>query len=891
MRSDPASRLALRIVRAVAVLVPAAARADWLREWEAELQHRSARLQRRSGPTWRTKMDLASRALGSLPDAAWIRRQFTADADAVHDAQYAFRLLVKAPGFTFVTLLVFATGIGAATAIVSVADVLFMRPLAVSEPDRVMTVWQYNRETGRGRLDVAPANAIDWVTRARSFVAAATADPFTFNLNFAGREPDYLTAARVSEQFFTVLGTRALHGRTFLPEEYRRGGGRVVMLSHALWANRFGRDPSIVGTTVRLDAGERCRVVGVLPPGVELRLFHESSGASRPETAVWMPKQGLEEGEPSLRVGGFWNVVGRLRPGVPVDQAQAELDVISAQLAREYPQTNARIGAEVVPLRVHLVGTLRDVLPLLLVAAALLLIVACANVANLLLARGAGRGREFAVRQALGASRIRLMRQMLVESLLLAVAGGSVGLVLARWTLDVIARLRPADVALLDHIPIDARAALIASGVTIAAALIAGLTPSLQLSRPAAVQALREGRSGSRRGVRGALVVVEVAAALVLAVGAGLLVRSFMLIQRVDPGFSREDISVIQLFASTRMDTPAKRIVFYQQLLDRIGAVRGVVAAGAVTSMPFGEARVIVRGPLTIAGRPPAASAEDALAYTTAVSGEYFQTMGVPLLAGRLFDRTDTATSRDVALVSRRAAQQFWRGGDPLGSKVRFRFYGRAYDAEVVGVVGDVRHEALDRAAAAEVFIPYAQSGSTGLSFVARTPRGAPPILQALKEQVWAIDSLQSIYSTARLEQLISKTLVGQRFNLFVLGGFALATLLLAAAGVYGVMSFSTSQRAREFGVRVALGATRRDIVRLVLGDGLHLAGFGVVIGALIALPLMRLLRGLLFGVTVTDPATFVVVGFVLVVVAAAACYVPARRALRVTPAEVLRLD
>ncbi len=883
--------LAMRIVSVAAMLVPAAARAEWRREWQAELSHRSAHLRSRRNLTWTMTMDLTGRALGSVPDAAWIRRQFTLDADAVHDAAHIVRMLVKAPGFTAVTLLVFAIGIGATTAIVSVADALFMRPLAVAEPERVMTVWQYNRETGAGGLDVAPGNAIDWLARNRSFETAAMAEPFSFNLNFAGREPDYLYAARVSDQFFTVLGTPVLYGRTFLPQEYRRGGARVVIFSHALWASRFNGDPSIVGKGVRLDPGDEYTVVGVMPRGLELRLFNDRD--RRPEPAIWMPKQGIADFEPTLRGQAFYNVVGRLRPGVSVDQAQAEFDVLSAQLAREYPQTNARISAQVVPLRAHLVGSLRDVLPLLLGAAAILLVVACANVANLLLARGSARGREFAVRQALGASRFRLVRQMLVESLLLAVAGGTLGLVLARWTLDVIASLRPGDLALVDHIPIDGRAALIACGVTIAAALMAGLAPSVQLSRPSAVGALREGRTGSRRSVRGTLVVVEVAAALVLAVGAGLLARSFVLIQRVDPGFSRDDVSVLQVFSTRRLDTPEKRVVFFQQALDRMRGLPGVVAAGGVTSMPFGEARVINRQPVAIAGRAPASGEAD-LAYATAVAGEYFQAMNVPLLGGRLFDATDGAASRQVALVSQRAARQFWPGSDPLrsiGAKMRFKFMGKEFDAEIVGVVGDVRHESLDAPAAAEVFVPYAQSGFYGLTLVVRTAPGSPANPQVLKEQIWALDPLQPIYDASRLDALISKTLRGQRFNLFVLGGFALATLLLTTAGVYGVMSFSTSQRTREFGVRLALGAERRDIVRLVLREGLGIASAGVIVGVAVALPLARLLRSLLFGVTSADPVTFLAVSVGLLLVAVAACYVPARRALKVDPAEALRLD
>jgi putative ABC transport system permease protein len=385
-------------------------------------------------------------------------------------------------------------------------------------------------------------------------------------------------------------------------------------------------------------------------------------------------------------------------------------------------------------------------------------------------------------------------------------------------------------------------------------------------------------------------VIVEVAAALVLAVGAGLLVRSFVLIQRVDPGFDRDHVAALQIFASPRIDTPQKRSVFFQQVLDRMRALPGVVAVGGVSAMPFGEAKVIIRAPLAIAGRP-SAPGEESLVYMTAVAGDYFRAMGVPLLKGRLFDETDTAASRQVVLVSRNAAQQFWPGSDPVGSKVRFRFTGVNYDAEVVGVVGEVRHDALDRPAAAELFLPYSQSGFRALTLVARTTPGSPATLQALKEQIWALDPLQSIFRTNTLDDLVSRTLVGRRFSLFLLGGFALATLLLTSAGVYGVMSFTTSQRTREFGVRMALGAERRDIVGLVLGEGLKLAGAGVIVGIVMALPLTHLLRALLFGVTATDPVTFLFVSIVLVLVAATACYVPASRALKVHPVEALRVD
>ena len=884
--SSLALRLALWVIQIVALMVPAARRIAWRNEWEAELKHHASYLRRRQHRPWSTDMNLISRALGSFPDAAWIRRQFTLDAECVHDVVYSTRGLAKSPAFTAITLLVFAIGIGAAIAIVSVADTLFMRPLPIKDPSRVMTIWQQNRASGAERLDVAPGNALDWMARTHSFQALAVADPFTFNLNFAGRDPDYLTAARVSEQFFSVLGTSTIEGRLFVPEEYRRGAARAVIFSHALWTSRFGADPTLVGKAVRLDAGAPYTVVGVMPPNLELRLFDDR--ARRAEIQIWMPKPGFDETESRLRVYGAWNVLGRLRPDVSIAEAQADLDVISGQLAREYPKTNTSISAQVIPLRAHLAGGLRDLLPFLLGAAAILLIVSGANVASLLLARGASRQREFAVRQALGASRLRLVRQMLVESLSLAIAGGALGLLVARWLLDVLGRFRPLDIALIDRMPMDARSAVLACGVTAIAALLAGLMPAVQLSRPEAVTALREGRRGSQRAVGRIFVIFEIAAALVLVVGAGLLVRSFMLIERVDPGFKRDHVSVLQVFASNRIDTPAKRIVFFDQVLERMRTLPGVVAAGGVSAMPFGEARVIARGLLEIPGQA-APSGDDGFVHTTAVSGDFFKVMDVPLVAGRLFGASDSSTAPQVVLVSRRAARQFWKGADPVGSRVRFQFSGQAFDAEVVGVVGDLRHEALDAPAAAELFLPYAQSGFRALTFVVRTAPDSPTDLRMLKEQIWAIDPVQTIFSAASLEQLVSKTLSERRFNLVVLAGFAFVTLLLAIAGVYGVISFSISQRVREFGIRAALGATHRDIVRLVLTEGVKLALCGIVLGITLALPAARLLKTLLFGVTATDPITFLSVSAGLVVVGAVACYAPARRAIKIGPAEALR--
>jgi putative ABC transport system permease protein len=880
--------LALRIVAMVAMLVPAAARDDWRREWEAELHHRAAPRRRNSHLALRTNMSLITRAFGSLPDAAWIRRQVTLDADAVHDAVHGVRTLLKTPGLTAVVLAVFAIGIGATTAMISVVDTYFMRPLPVPNAERVMTVWQHNRESGATQQDVAPGNAIDWVKRSRSFEAVAIAEPSSLNSEIVGREPEYLSAALVSEQFFRVLGMPMLLGRAFQPEEYQEGA-RAAILSYPTWRDRFGADAFIVGKPVRLGRGAPYTIVGVMPPDLELRLF-DNRFQRQPEPRVWLPKQGFADFELNARGNGYWNVLGRLRPGVSIEEAKAEFDILSAQLALEYPEANTNVAAQIVPLRTHLVGGLRNVLPLLLGAAAILLIVACANVTNLLLARGFDRGREFAVRQAIGASRSRLVRQMLVESIVFATAGGALGLALARWILNVIAKLRPMDAARVDHIPIDARAAMIVFGVIVLAAIIAGLAPSIQLSRPAAVTALKEGRAIAHRGVRAVLVMVEVAAAMVLAVGAGLLVRSFILIQDVDPGFKRDHVAALQLFASPRIDTPQKRIVFFDQVLDRMRSLPGVVAAGGVSSMPFGEAQVTMRSTLNVIGHPPA-SRDESQVYTTAVASDYFPAMGIPLLKGRMFDTTDTAASLPVVLVSRNAAQQYWPGSDPIGSRVRFQFDRRDFDAEVIGIVGEVRHDALNRPARAELFLPYSQSGFRALTVVVRMVSESSTNLQALKEQIWALDPIQPIFHAGMVEDQISWTLIGRRFTLFLLGGFAIATLLLATAGVYGLMIFSTNQRMREFGIRMAVGATPRDIVGLVVSDGLKLAAIGVIVGIAAALPLARLLRALLFGITATDPFTFLCASLTLILVTAVACYMPARRALKIDPTQALRAD
>ena len=880
MSRDPfALVLCLALVRLASRIVPRRDREQWRNEWEGELRHRWSRGRVASR---RQEAQMVRRSLGAMLDAAWLRRQFTLDAEFVHDVSHGIRLLAKTPAYTLLALAVLAIGIGASTAMASLADALLFRRLAIPQPERVLTLWQRNLATGVGREDVSPGNAIDLVSRTTSYAAIAAVEPWSVDLASPGNEPENLNAARVTDGFFEAIGLPMLYGRTFLRHEYAKGAERVVVLSHGLWRDRFGADPSVVGRVITLDQ-QPYVAVGVTRPGVELRLFE-----ARREPRAYLPKY-FEDFEPRIRGTGYWNVLARLKPEVSLEQARQELTVLSSQLASEHPN-NRNTATEAVPIRDHLAGSVRGLLPVLVGASALLLFVACANVSSLLLARGAARAREFAVRKALGAGRGRLIRQMLAESLLLAVCGGAIGLAVASQSLRAISRLRPLDVAGVDQLTLDVRVAAIACGLSLAASLVAGLAPAWQLSRPGAAAVLRGGISSpAARRLQNLLAVVEVCLALLLAVGAGLLVRSLLEIRRVDPGFAQAQITTLQVFAYDRNDTPEKMASYFATALERLGALRGAPTVGAVSAMPFAEANLNIRSSIVIDGRPPAAQGDDALIYTTVVAGDYFRAMSIPLERGRLIDRTDRAGSSRVALVSQSAARKFWPGADPIGAKVKVRFTGRVLDTEIVGVVGDARHEALDRAPRPELFLAHPQTPFGGMTFVVRTQPGSAASLQQMKDAVWTVDPQQAFYNTSTVEQMISRTLVGRRFLVTLLSGFGLAALVLAAAGLYGVMSFSTGQRSREFGVRIALGARPGDILRMVVREGLALTVAGIGAGMVLALLLTRVLRGLLFGISAADPLTYGAVAIGIVFISAASCYLPARRAVRADPLVTLK--
>ncbi|HEX8694017.1 MAG TPA: ABC transporter permease [Longimicrobium sp.] len=801
--------------------------------------------------------------------------------EAWQDAAHGTRLLRRRPVFAAGAVLTLALGIGAATAIVGVADHVLLRPLPYRDPERVVTLWETDRERGDQRQEVSPGNFVEWAGRSRSFAALGLAEPSGFDLTGGGGPPETLPAWRVTEGFLPALGVRPLLGSGFRPRDFHPGAEPVVLLSHALWSRRYGSDPALVGGRIELD-GRPATVLGVLPPSLEY-----------PERRdLWAPKV-FRDDEPEDRRSSYMTAVARLRPGVSVEEARADLARVAAALARDYPRTNAKTGAAVVPLEEAIFGAARPALLLLLGAVGCLLLIACANVAGLLLARGAERRHELGVRAALGAGRSRLLRQLLAEALLLAVLGGAAGLAVAHFALRLLAALGPAELPRLDAVALDARVAALSLGITLATALLFGVGPALRLSRAAPRPLLgASGRTttpGRGQGrARDALVVAEVALAMVLLVGAGLLARSFARLLENRPGFAVERRAAVQVFLWDRNPTPEQRVRRALEMAARLEAAPGVDGVGIVSALPFHPHQIAAEGDLRVRGRPASPDGE-ARVFTTVASPEYFGVMGIPLVRGRPFAAADREGSAPVALVNETLARRFFPGEDPVGQRVTVGVMGPPLERLVVGVVADVRPTALDSDPRPELFVPFAQSGLGSLTFVVRTRGDAASLLPALRGRIWEVDPLQPIYHAGTVRAMVAETLAERRFQLLLLGAFSAAALVLSAVGIYGLVAFATSQRTREFGIRMALGARSRDIVLGVVRQGLFLGVSGVALGLVGSLLLTRFLAGLLYHVSPTDPAVLGQIALLLLGVAALGAYLPARRAAEVDPAAALR--
>lgn len=814
----------------------------------------------------------------------------------ISDLRYGVRMLLKRPGFTAVAVLALALGIGANSAIFSVVNGVVLRALPYKDPEGLMMVWSKRPSlqaiAGMTEFPVSAADFIDWRDQNQSFEQIAAFHSQSFNITGAS-EPEFLGGVRASATLFPLLGAEAKLGRTFLPEEDQPDAGRVVVISHGLWERRFGADPQIIGQKLTLN-DEPYIVVGVMPRGFQFpRKGEMPAGYQFPRQAdlytplAWTPNQSGNRGR------NYLAVIGRLNPQVGVAQAQADMDSIAERLKEQYPQSNTNKEILIVPLHQQVVGKVRTALLVLLGAVGFVLLIACANVANLLLARAASRQKEIAIRTALGASRSRVIRQLLTESVLLALTGGTLGLLLAMWGIDLLMAISPSNLPRVDSISVDTRVFGFTLAVSLLTGIIFGLVPAIQASKPDVNEALKEGGRASSVGhnrFRGVLVVAEVALSLVLLIGAGLMIRSFVRLINESPGLNPENVLTLDVALPRTKYTGPQQIAIFQQVIERLKALPAVQSAGAVYPLPLSGAEEGMG--FGIEGRPPAAPGE---AYNTGprwVSPDYFNVMGIALLRGRELTEQDGSNSPRVVVINEAMAARYFPDEDPLGKRVAFdQTDGAPNWREIVGVVRDVKHSAVDSDPKPEIFFPFTQFPIFFMTMVVRTTGDPLNLVAAARSEVLAVEKNQPISNVHTMEELLSNSIAQRRFNMLLLSIFAGVALLLAAVGIYGVMSYSVAQRTHELGVRMALGAQTSHVLALVVRQGMALALAGVGIGLAAAFALTRLLASLLYGVSATDPLTFSVIALVLASVAFVACYLPARRATKVDPMIALRYE
>ena len=806
--------------------------------------------------------------------------------DLWQDLRYGLRMIVKNPAFTAIAVIALALGIGANSAIFSVVNTVLLQPLPYKDPDRLMMVWEDRAARGFPRDTPAAANYIDWRDQNQVFEGMAAMANESFNLTGTG-DPERIDGRRVSASLFPLLGVEPFLGRAFAPEEDQPGGNKVVILSHALWKRRFNTDANIVGKAFTFN-GESVQVVGVMPAHFQF---------PTPEDELWVPIAFTNE-QAASRGRHYLQVIGRLKPGVNLQQARAEMNTIAARLTQQYPNTNTQLGVAVVPLHEQLVGDIKPALLVLLGAVGFVLLVACANVANLLLARAAGRQKEIALRVALGASRWRLIRQFLTESVLLAALGGAVGLLLAVVGLRVLKTFIPDTISQAQAITIDYKVLLFTLGVSLLTGLIFGLAPATQASNFNLNESLKEGGRDSTTGARGnrirsLLVVTEVAVSLLLLIGAGLLINSFLRLRSVDPGFRAENLLTMKVvLPKLKYPEHAQRSAFYSDLTRRVEALPGVKSAAVTTNLPL----YLQGNSITINfdGRPEPPPGQRPVVVTRVISPSYFSTMSIPLLAGRNINDQDRLELPAVVVISETMAKRFWPGEDPIGKRIVAGPLNSPPEEwmTVIGIVKDVRQFELVADPKPQMYLSYQQASFFEPNDLVVSTTVDPVSLAAtVRKAVWEVDKDQPVSNIRTMEDILSESIARQRFTMLLLGIFAGVALLLAAVGIYGVMSYSLAQRTHEIGIRMALGAQRSHVLKLAVGQGLKLVLIGVAIGLAAALALTRVMKTLLFGVSATDPTTIVAISVLLVGVALLASYIPARRATKVDPLVALRYE
>lgn len=809
------------------------------------------------------------------------------------DLSYTFRRLAKNPGFTLVAALSLAIGIGANSAIFSVANTLFLRPLPYKDADRLVILW--NRSPG---LNVEQdwfslGQYLDIKIENRVFEQTAVTIGGSYNLTGAGI-PEHIEGARVSSSLFSLLGSQAAYGRVFLPEEDEKGKAPTVILSNAFWQRRFGSDPTIVGKTLTLN-DQNFSIVGVLPAGFTLNkeVMPTVNGVQRADVFLPLP---ISDSDRTNRGGEDYNIFARLKPGVTVAQAQADMDLIAAQMKRQYPENypaNGGLTLSVVSLLEQVVGGIRRALYVLLGAVAFVLLIACANVANLLLARAAVRQKEMAIRSAVGASRWRIIKQLLTESVVLAMIGGLLGLGLAFAAVKALRVFGSANIPRLPEIGVDGRVLAFTFFVSLLTGIVFGLVPALKASRVDLNETLKDGgRSsggGSHHRTRNLLVVAEVALSLMLLIGAGLLIRSYQRIQNASPGFNPRGVLSLRLaLPAVRYTTPESVFNFYKQLGEGVKQLPGVQSVGMNLVLPLSNYNA-AWGPITVEGYVPKASSELIISNERFVSQEYFRTMEMPLVKGRQFDEHDIKGAPDVTIINEALAARFWPNEDPIGKRIQRG--GKAPWRTVVGVVRDEKKVNLENEPLIALYHPIDQFNIRSRYLVARTSADTDQLMAAITKQVHALDPQLPVYDANTMERRLYDSLARRRFAMLLLGVFSAVALVLAAIGIYGVMSYWVNQRTHEIGIRVALGAQQHNIVQLVIRQALVLVVIGIAIGLAAAFALTRVMASLLFGISATDGLTFVVISMLLAAVALIASYLPARRATKVDPIIALRYE
>ena len=812
----------------------------------------------------------------------------------IQDLRYGARMLSKKLGFTLIAVITLALGIGANTAIFSVINAVLLRPLPYAEPERLVAIWESNTQRPDSRNSIAYPNFFDWRAQSQSFERMASYH--MNNMALTGvTTPVNLRGAVVSPDLFAVLGVKPQLGRWFVPEE-EKPGIRAAIINHSLWQRQFGGDPNIIGRALTLD-GKPFNVVGVMPAGFQFPIEAETVEIWVTSSIDGEKTDPKEQAQNEQRGSHFLQAVGRLKPNIKIEQAQAEMSLIAGKLEQQYPDTNTRHGSRLIPFHDDLVRDYSEALWLILGAVGCVLLIACANVANLLLARATARYKEIAVRAALGADRWRVIRQLLTESLLLSVGGGLLGLLLAWWGTEALIRLIPEDVPRLAEIDLDRWVFGFTLLISVVTGVVFGLAPALQASKIELTEAMKEGSRGAGAGagharLRNALVVVEIAIALVVLIGAGLLLQTFHKLQQVDLGFDTSHTLTASVeLPDARYPKPEQATAFYQNLLERVKALPGVENASAITPLPLGGSTFVisfeVEGRNIPKGQLPSS-------HFRAITPDYFNVMRIPLISGRAFTNRDDAKSPGVVIINESFAKRHFPNENPIGKHLKpgISVTDETVWREIVGVVKDVKHnQSLSRDYEPEYYMPHAQIPLGSMSLVLRATNDPRSLAGAVQREVHALDKDIPVYRIKTLDQYLGVAVAKPKFNALLLALFAGLALLLTAIGLYGVMAYSVIQLTQEIGIRIALGAQTGDVLQMVLRQGLKLTALGLALGLAAAYALTRYMQTLLFGVKPADPLTFGLIALLLIVVAIVACWIPARRATKVDPMVALRRE